>query len=207
MVKNLPANAEDMGSVLRSRRSPGGGNGNLLQYSCLENPMDRGAWRATVQGVAEPDMTERPSTHACVQTEMNRKRWIQVKGICMLIAPDLQLYCRLEICKPKVWGKSLGEPCHWEPLTSEQNSQPPQGLGQKAQNQRLKESPTHTLCPITVQTLQDPRGSLRSSQHREQQAPGTQRLAPTPRQAPLSPCPLSVHTPTPPPGPTQPLPA
>ena len=49
MVKNLPANAEDIrdtGSIPRSGRSPGGGHGNPLQYFCLENPMDRGAWRA-----------------------------------------------------------------------------------------------------------------------------------------------------------------
>ena len=43
----------DTGSIPGSRRSPGGGNGNPLQYSCLENPMDRGAWRATVHGVSE----------------------------------------------------------------------------------------------------------------------------------------------------------
>ena len=48
-VKNRPANAGNIGSG----RSPGEGNGNPLQYSCLENPMDRGAWRATVHGVAE----------------------------------------------------------------------------------------------------------------------------------------------------------
>ena len=42
----------------RSGRSPGGGHGNRLQYSCLENPIDRGAWQATVHGVAELDMTE-----------------------------------------------------------------------------------------------------------------------------------------------------
>ena len=41
MVKNLPANAGDVGSIPGSGRSPGGGNGNPLQYSCLENPMDR----------------------------------------------------------------------------------------------------------------------------------------------------------------------
>ena len=55
MVKNLPANAGDIrdeGSIPGLGRSPGGGNGNLLQYSCLENPMDRGAWQATVHGVA-----------------------------------------------------------------------------------------------------------------------------------------------------------
>ena len=48
-VKNLPPNAGDLGSVSRSGRCPAGGHGNPLQYSCLENPMDRGAWLATVQ--------------------------------------------------------------------------------------------------------------------------------------------------------------
>ena len=56
MVKNLPANTgelRDMGSIPRTRRSPGGGHGNPLQYSCLENAMDRGAWSATVHGVTK----------------------------------------------------------------------------------------------------------------------------------------------------------
>ena len=56
MVKNLPAKAgdiRDMGSVPGSGRSPGGGHGNHLQYSCLENPMDRGAWQAMVHKVAK----------------------------------------------------------------------------------------------------------------------------------------------------------
>ena len=54
MVKNPPANARDardVGSIPGSGRSPGGENGNPFQYSCLENPMDRGAWWATVHGV------------------------------------------------------------------------------------------------------------------------------------------------------------
>ena len=54
VVKNPPANAEDTrntGQIPRSRRSPGGGNGNPLQYSCLENSKDRGDWQATVCGV------------------------------------------------------------------------------------------------------------------------------------------------------------
>ena len=55
-IKNLLANAgniRDEGSIPGLGRSPGGGDGNLLQCSCLENPMDRGAWRATVCGVAK----------------------------------------------------------------------------------------------------------------------------------------------------------
>ena len=48
VVKNLPANAGDVGSIPGLGRSPGEGNGSPLQYSCLENPIDRGAWRATV---------------------------------------------------------------------------------------------------------------------------------------------------------------
>ena len=60
-IKNPPVNAgdtRDSGSIPGSRRSPGGGHGNPLQYSCLENPMDRGFWWVIVLGVAELDMTE-----------------------------------------------------------------------------------------------------------------------------------------------------
>ena len=56
MVKNPPANAgdtRDAGSIPGLGRSPGVGNDNLLQYSCLENSMDRGAWQVTVHGVAK----------------------------------------------------------------------------------------------------------------------------------------------------------
>ena len=56
VVKNPLANAgdvRDMGSISRSGRSPGGGHGNTLQYSCLENPMDRGAWWGAVHRVAK----------------------------------------------------------------------------------------------------------------------------------------------------------
>ena len=61
VVKNSPANSgdiKDKGSIPGSGRSPGEGNGSSLQYSCLKNPMDTGAWQATVFGSQELDMTE-----------------------------------------------------------------------------------------------------------------------------------------------------
>ena len=61
VVENLPANEGDtghLGLIPGSGRSPGGGNGDPFQYSCLENPMDRGAWWDTVHGVTESDTTE-----------------------------------------------------------------------------------------------------------------------------------------------------
>ena len=61
MVKNPPAKAgdtRDVGWIPGLGRSPGGGNGNAFQYSCLENPMDRGAWWAMVHRVAESGVTE-----------------------------------------------------------------------------------------------------------------------------------------------------
>ena len=59
MVKNLPANAGDSGLIPGLGRSPGEGNGKQLQYSYLENPLDRGAWQAIVHGVTrESGMTK-----------------------------------------------------------------------------------------------------------------------------------------------------
>ena len=69
MVNNLPdavGDPRDLGSIPGSGRSPGERNGNPLQYSCLENPMDREAWRATVQGIAETRTGLNP--HACIFT-------------------------------------------------------------------------------------------------------------------------------------------
>ena len=74
MVKNPPASAGDTGSIPgsgRSRKIPGGGNGTPLQYSCLKNPMDRGAWRATIHGVAKS--RTRLSTHACSTIYKNKQ--------------------------------------------------------------------------------------------------------------------------------------
>ena len=62
VVKNLPVSAGDTSLITGLGRSPGGGHGNPLQYSGLENPMDRGAWWATGHGVAESDTSEVTST-------------------------------------------------------------------------------------------------------------------------------------------------
>ena len=68
VLKNLPANARDegdLGSILGLGRSPGGGNGNLLHYSCLENSMDRGGWPATSPwSYKELNTTEHVCSHA-----------------------------------------------------------------------------------------------------------------------------------------------
>ena len=65
MVKNLPANARNAGLITASGRPPGEGNDNLLQCSCLGNPMDRGAWQATVHGFAkESDMTSQQDNNS-----------------------------------------------------------------------------------------------------------------------------------------------
>ena len=67
MVKNLPTNAGEVGSIPGLGSSPGEGDGNPLQYSCLENPMVRGIWWVTVHGVAkESDTTE----DACTQVSL-----------------------------------------------------------------------------------------------------------------------------------------
>ena len=74
MVKNLLANARDIRdvrSIPGSGRSPGGGNGNPLQYSCLENPMDTGVWRATVHEMTELDMTDQRSVHTHTHTHLH----------------------------------------------------------------------------------------------------------------------------------------
>ena len=82
VVKNTRASAgdtRDTGSILGSGRSPGEGHGNPLQYSCLENPMDRGAWWATVHGVIKSWMRlEELNTH--IHTHTHTHTWGQPDG-------------------------------------------------------------------------------------------------------------------------------
>ena len=79
VVKNLPANSGDTGSFPGSGRSPGEGNGNSLQYFCLENPTDRGAWWATVHGVAEWNMTE-ATWHSLLIAKGTEEVWMGLWG-------------------------------------------------------------------------------------------------------------------------------
>ena len=76
VVKNLPANAgntRDTGLTPALRRSPGVGNDNSIQYSCLENSMDRGAWQATVPGVAKSKIQLNKHTHTCTHAHAQGK--------------------------------------------------------------------------------------------------------------------------------------
>ena len=66
MVKNPAASAKDMGSISGSGTSPREGNGNPLQYSCLEGPINRGAWWAKVHGVAK-ELNTHTQIHASIQ--------------------------------------------------------------------------------------------------------------------------------------------
>ena len=77
LVKNLPT-IRDLGSVPWPGRSPGEGNGNPLQYSCLENPMDRGAWQAIVQGVARVghDLATKPPPNHHQQPVRKNISWL-----------------------------------------------------------------------------------------------------------------------------------
>ena len=80
VIKNTPANAGDIrdaGSIPASRRSPGGGHGNPLQYSCLENPMDKGTWWVTVHGVLSQTQLKWISMQA--HTPPLLKSWIWIK--------------------------------------------------------------------------------------------------------------------------------
>ena len=82
--KESTCDTGDTGSIPGSGRSPGGGNGNPLQYSRLENPTDRGAWWASVHGVAKSrTQLKRLSMHACQKLKVLRKQtrlWVKSKN-------------------------------------------------------------------------------------------------------------------------------
>ena len=146
VVKNLPANAGDAGNtglIPGSGRSSGGGNGNPLQYSCLENSMDRGAWRATVHDVVKKsDTTERqhrliavpqlhggqrqgsqPASKMQVETQRtyNSKNISKKKNIGWLVLPDFNTYYKATVLKT-VWYRSMkqnrkeSKPSRWQSI-------------------------------------------------------------------------------------------
>ena len=106
VVKNLLANAgdiKDAGLIPGSPSSPGGGHGNPLQYSCLENPMDRGAWWATVHRVAQSrTRLKRLSMHTCMYMcvcfSWTRRKWLSVHT-CMYMCVLLWL-SHVWLCDP-----------------------------------------------------------------------------------------------------------
>ena len=89
MVKNLPANAGDLRSIPRSGRFPWGRNGNPFRYSCLDNPMDRGAWQTTVHGVTESQT--RPSTPEEVEVQR-----------CLVTCPEVRGQARCSQSSPSL---------------------------------------------------------------------------------------------------------
>ena len=83
VVKNLPASpgdAKDMGLISELGRSPGVGNGNPLQYSCLENSMDREAWQAIVHGLAKRWTWLNRHTDLCIYADLESEMKIEVSG-------------------------------------------------------------------------------------------------------------------------------
>ena len=99
VVRTPPASAEDArdtGSIPGSGRSPGGGNGNLPQYACLENPMDRGAWQATVHGLTKSWMWL--STAGEVHQPLVKRHGLE----CRLCSPPS---CGLEYITSPFWAR------------------------------------------------------------------------------------------------------
>ena len=88
--KNLPAMQETQDVIPGLGSSPGGGNGNPLQYSCLENPMERGAWQAAFHGVAKSRTLKQPSTEIMLTifSELSyppeRREWGRFVNTCIL---------------------------------------------------------------------------------------------------------------------------
>ena len=118
VVKNLPANAGDTGNsglILGSGRSSAGGNGDPFQYSCLENPMDREAWLATVQRVTKSwtGLTTHTHTHAHTHTCKDRDRQAPRPG-CGVLLGFWSFLCTCPGTKTFQEVSCLGERCSGE---------------------------------------------------------------------------------------------
>ena len=113
VVKNLPTSAgeiRDLASNPELGRSPGGGHGNPLQYSCLENPMDREAWWATVHGVTQRQTRlKRLVMHPCTYSTRNSTQYVVIDrdgkedekecvGVCIYISNHIYIYTESYIC-------------------------------------------------------------------------------------------------------------
>ena len=99
-MKNLAANAGDIrdsGSIPESKRYPGGGHGNVLQYSCLENPMDRGAWQAKVHRVAQMDVTEATYHAHIIYMQTNQSRVHTLNLLLQQALRDLTLWVTIHL--------------------------------------------------------------------------------------------------------------
>ena len=112
MIKNPPAKAgyvKDMGSILGSGRSPGEGNGNPLQYSCLENPMDGGAWSASVHGVTKSQT--RLSDFTSLSLPLELTGWISLysKGLSRVFSNTTVQKHQFFVIEDR-----LKEPGEWE---------------------------------------------------------------------------------------------
>ena len=113
VVKNLPANAgdaRDTSSIPGLGRYPGRRNGNLLPYSCLENPMDRGAWRATVHRVAESDTAE-ATEHAHILPMQGLQVWSLVGELKIMHA----VWCCQKQGKDEWFFRGQSTFVQWEP--------------------------------------------------------------------------------------------
>ena len=99
MVKNHPANGGDVGSIPGLGRPPGEGNGNPLYYSCLRNPMDRGAWQATVHGGHKkvgPDLANK---------QQQNRSWLCFQGLAFSI---IHLYYLFKCLSHSILSLNLG---------------------------------------------------------------------------------------------------
>ena len=115
MVKNLPANAGDIrdrGSIPGLERFPGGGNGNPLQYSCLENPLDRGSWWATVHRIRSQTPLKRLHTHTHTHTHTQSNFMFTFSILDFPVAQTVK-------CLPIMWETRVRSLGREDPLEKE----------------------------------------------------------------------------------------